>query len=106
MDKAAAGSATVSSSSSASASSGQRWVRLNVGGTLFTTTKTTLENSSEFFQRLLNSAFNSDKDESGVRTVFDWIVVLSGFLVGYEVDVYRRIADCLLIILYFTLRHI
>ena len=78
MDK-AAGSAKVSSSSSAS---GHRWVRLNVGGTIFTTTKTTLENSSEFFQRLLNSDFNSDKDDSGVRRLFRSRAFLS-FLLDY-----------------------
>jgi len=43
-----------------------RWVRLNIGGTIFETTKTTLENGSEFFRGLFNSTFSSDKDEKGV----------------------------------------
>ena len=45
-----------------------RVVRLNVGGTLFETSKTTLRQGGAFFERLLSGDFN-DFDESGVAFI-------------------------------------
>lgn len=47
-----------------------KWVRLNVGGTQFLTTKQTLVEKSDYFRSLFSGKFMADCDESGVLSSF------------------------------------
>ncbi|KAI1706907.1 BTB/POZ domain-containing protein [Ditylenchus destructor] len=56
--------------SKTNSTAGSDWVRLNVGGTVFQTTKDTLSRYPDtFLARLVNGGIPSDKDESGAYLI-------------------------------------